>query len=58
MCQLCHKVRNGQNIPPYNKISSFSNFVFQIKIYIFILGFQRDIASIHLKKNTLGLYVL
>ena len=50
MRKLGHKVRNGQNIPPYNQASSFSNHVFQIKIYIFILGFQKHIASIRLLK--------
>ena len=28
MCKLRHKVRNGQNIPRENEISSFSNLVF------------------------------
>ena len=46
MCKLSHKVRNRQNIPPLNQISSISNLVFQIKIYIAILGFQKHIASI------------
>ena len=48
MCKLRHKVRNSQNIPPSNQISSISNLVFQIKIYIFILGFQKHMASIRL----------
>ena len=50
MCKLRHKVRNGQNIPRENQISSFFNFVFQIKISIFTLGFQKHIASIRLYK--------
>ena len=50
MCKLRHKVRNGQNIPRENQISSFSNFVFQIQILIFTLGFQNHIASIRLYK--------
>ena len=44
MCKLRHKVRNGQNIPRENQISSFFNFVFQIKISIFTLGFQKHIV--------------
>ena len=48
MCKLRQKVRNGQNIPPSNQILSISNLVFQIKIYIFILRFQKHIASIRL----------
>ena len=50
MCKLRHKVRNGQNIPRENQISSFSNLVFQIEISIFNLGFQKNIASIRLYK--------
>ena len=50
MCKLRHKVRNGQNIPRENEISSFSNLVFQIKIFSFTLRFQKHIASIRLYK--------
>ena len=50
MCKLLHKVRNGQNIPTENQTSSFSNLVFQIKIFSFTLGFQKHIASIRLYK--------
>ena len=38
------KLRNNQNIP-------FLIFVFQIKIYIFILGFKKHIAAIRLLKT-------
>ena len=47
MCKLRHKVHNGQNIPRENEIS---NLVFQIKILIFPLDFQKHIASIRLYK--------
>ena len=50
MCILRHKVCNGQNTPPSNQISIFSNLVFQIKIYNFILCFQEHKASIRLLK--------
>ena len=46
MCKLRHNVRNGQNIPRENKISSFSHLVFQIKFFFFTLGFQKHITSI------------
>ena len=48
MRKLRHKVRNGLNIPPLNQISSISNLVFQIKIYILMVDFQQHIASIRL----------
>ena len=40
MCELRHKVRNGQNITPENQISSFSNLVFQIKIFSSFYAFK------------------
>ena len=54
MCTLRHKVRNGQNIPRENEISSFSNFVFQNNFFCFTLGFQKYIASIRLYKMHYG----
>ena len=54
MCKLRHKVRNGQNIPRENEISSFSNLVFQLKISIFTFSFQKHIASIRLYKIHYG----
>ena len=50
MCKLRHKVRNGQYIPRENEISSFSNLVFKIKIFIFTFDFQKHIDSIRLYK--------
>ena len=48
MRKLRHKVRNGHFYPMKVQISSISKVFFQIKILIFILDFQKHIASIRL----------
>ena len=48
--KLRHKVRNGHESPNLKHFQS----VFSNKILLLILGFQKHIASIHLKKIHLG----
>ena len=49
MCKLRHKVRNGQNIPRENEISSFSNLVFQIKYNIYRQKINKKVKIIKVK---------
>ena len=46
MCKLRLKVRNGQTYTLEVQILSISKPFFQIQILLFILGFQKLIASI------------
>ena len=48
MCELRHKVCNGQIYPLEVQISSISEHFFQIKMLLLILGFQKHIALIRL----------